>query len=45
VKIPEQINRLAIVVGLLLVAVVVGRFVLIPRSLVARELPARWRSP
>jgi hypothetical protein len=38
VKIPEQIKRLAIVVGVLLVAVVVGRFVVIPRSLVAREL-------
>jgi hypothetical protein len=38
VKIPEQVQRLGVVVGALLVVVVVGRFVLIPRALVAADL-------
>jgi hypothetical protein len=37
VRIPEQVRRLAVVVGIIVVAVVVVRFVLVPRSLVSRE--------
>lgn len=37
-RVPEQIQRLAIVVGLIVAAVLVGRFAVIPRSLVAHEL-------
>ncbi|MBI2202688.1 MAG: hypothetical protein HYU41_02370 [Candidatus Rokubacteria bacterium] len=37
-KIPEQVQRLAIVVGVLLAVVLIGRFVLLPSRLVAREL-------
>jgi len=38
VKIPEQVRRLAVVIGALVVVVGVGRFVVIPRSLVSREM-------
>ena len=37
-KIPEQIGRLALVIGVLAAGVLVARFVVIPRSLLAREL-------
>lgn len=37
-KIPEQVTRLATVVGCIVAVVLVARFVVIPRSLVAREL-------
>jgi hypothetical protein len=40
-KIPEQVQRLAVVIGVLVAAVLVTRFVLIPQSLVARELHER----
>ena len=36
-KIPEQVNRLAIVVGVILAVVVLARFVIIPPSLLARD--------
>jgi len=38
VRLPEQIKRLGLVVGVLVAAVLVGRFAVIPRSLVATEL-------
>ncbi len=37
-RIPEQVRRLALLVGAIVVVVLVGRFVVLPRSLVAREL-------
>ena len=37
-RVPEQVKRLGLVIGVLVAAVLVGRFVLIPRSLVATEL-------
>ena len=37
-KVPEQVRRLALVVSVILAAVLLGRFVLMPRSLVAKEL-------
>jgi DnaJ-class molecular chaperone len=38
VRIPEQIRRLAVVIGVLATIVLVTRFVLIPRSLVSSEI-------
>jgi DnaJ-class molecular chaperone len=38
VRIPEQVKRLGLVTAILVAAVLVGRFVLIPRTLVAKEL-------
>jgi hypothetical protein len=38
VRVPEQVQRLGIVVGAIVAVVLVGRFVLMPKSLVAREL-------
>ena len=37
-RLPEQVKRLGLVIGVLVAAVLVGRFVVIPRSLVATEL-------
>lgn len=37
-KIPEQVRRLGVLIGAVVVVVLVGRFVLIPRSLVAADL-------
>jgi hypothetical protein len=37
-RLPEQVQRLAVVIGVVAAVVLVGRFVLMPRSLVAREL-------
>jgi cytochrome c554/c'-like protein len=36
-KLPEQVRRLGLVVGVLVLAIVVVRFVVVPRSLVARD--------
>jgi len=38
VRIPEQVHRLAIVIGAIVVATLVARFVVIPRSLVSQDL-------
>jgi hypothetical protein len=38
VKIPEQVKRLGVVIGVLIAVTVLGRFVLVPRELVARDL-------
>jgi DnaJ-class molecular chaperone len=38
VKIPEQIKRLAVVIGVIVAGALVTRFFLIPRSLIARDL-------
>ena len=37
-RIPEQVHRLAIVIGAIVVATLVARFVVIPRSLVSQDL-------
>lgn len=37
-KIPEQVKRLGLVIGVLVAATLIGRFVLIPKSLVSMDL-------
>ena len=37
-RLPEQVRRLGIVIGVLVAVILVGRFVLIPRSLVSSEM-------